>query len=110
MNLDDNLHETQRTIGQFEDNAQLSQAIKFALRRGKNWEALSMESKEALELISSNIAAILTGDATGTVHWHAIAIMARLRSKALETPQVRESVVRHIGEVLNRPLQPHKDE
>jgi hypothetical protein len=94
MNLDDSLREKIVAAGSFEDNAPLAQAIKFAFRRGKNWEALSPEAKEALELIASNIAAILTGDPNNSGHWNSVATMARLREKTLETKTLENDVAR----------------
>jgi hypothetical protein len=92
MNLDDSLREKQIENGPFEDMAQLAQAIKFALRRGRNWEALPPESKEALESISSNIAMILTGDASSGPHWDSTAVLARLRGKALQQSTLERNV------------------
>jgi hypothetical protein len=94
MNLDDSLREKQIENGPFEDMAQLAQALKFAVRRGKNWEAMPPESKEALESISSNVAKILTGDASSAPHWDNIAILARLRGKALQTMTLENDVSR----------------
>jgi hypothetical protein len=83
MNLDDKA---------FEDMSQLSQAIKFAFRRGKNWEGLPPESKEALELIASSVAQILSGAASDAKHWTDITILTRIRSKALEPPTLESSM------------------
>jgi hypothetical protein len=94
MNLDDSLREKQMENGPFEDMAQLAQALKFALRRGKNWEALPPESKEALELIATHFAKILSGDASTPKHWDSIAILARLRGKALQAVALENSVSR----------------
>jgi hypothetical protein len=74
MNLDDS---------HFEDLAALAQGLKFAFRRGKNWESLPVESKEALELIASSLAQILTGDANDAKRWADIETLANLRRKAL---------------------------
>jgi hypothetical protein len=84
MNLDDSLRDRATANGSFEDMAQLSQALKFALRRGRNWEALPMEGKEALEQIATHIARILSGDSTDPAHWNEIAAAARIRGKTLD--------------------------
>ena len=76
MNFDDGL---------FEDMSALAQGLKFAFRRGKNWETLPPESKEALELIASSLAQILTGNPSDARRWVDIATLANLRSKALES-------------------------
>jgi hypothetical protein len=87
MNLDDDLRTKQVTNGPFEDMSQLSQALKFALRRGRNWEPMGPESKEALELIATHLAKILVGDANEAKHWNDIATLARIRGKALDVPK-----------------------
>jgi hypothetical protein len=79
MNLDDSLRDNC-----FDDTAQLAQGLKFALRRGKNWEAMGPESKEALELIATEIAKILTEVGDEAQQWNNIAFFARIRGKALE--------------------------
>lgn len=94
MNLDENLRDKATSNGPFEDTSQLAQAFKFALRRGRNWEAIPPESKEALELISSYIARILTGDASEAKHWNGIAMLARLRAFGLEPPDPRIEAAR----------------
>jgi hypothetical protein len=76
MNFDDGL---------FEDMSALAQGLKFAFRRGKNWETLPPESKEALELIASSLAQILAGNPSDARRWVDIATLANLRSKALES-------------------------
>jgi hypothetical protein len=85
MNLDDSLHDKQTINGVFPETAGLAQAFKMLMRRGKNWEPLHPESKEALELIASHLARILHGDALEPKHWNDIASLARLRGKELET-------------------------
>lgn len=92
MNLDDSLRDKIMVSGPFEDNAAVAQALKFAIRRGKNWDTLPPESKEALEMIATNIAAILVGDPTNDGHWNSIANYARLRGKALDQKGLEDSV------------------
>lgn len=91
MNLDDSLRDK---LTPFEDIAQLSQALKFAMRRGRHWEALPPESKEALEMISAHTAMILSGDFTEAQHWNNIATYARMRGKTLEQTNLESSVSR----------------
>jgi hypothetical protein len=102
MNLDDSLRDKVMTNGAFEDTAQLAQGLKFALRRGKNWELLPPESKEALEQIASRIAMILSGDANDAKHWNRIAMYARVRDKALTpTPTLESSVAQAVRTRVN---------
>lgn len=85
MNLDDLLRDKIQTNGNFNDVSELAQGFKFALRRGKNWERLTPAAKEALELIQSRIAMILTGDAISADHWNKLAMYARLMGRELES-------------------------
>ena len=91
MNLDDSLRDKIRTNGAFEDVASLSQAIKFVLRRGKNWETMPPESKEALELSATSIARILTGDHLEPNHWSTLATYGWMRGNALELAATKPS-------------------
>jgi hypothetical protein len=79
MNFDDSLRDNR-----FDDTAQLAQGLKFALRRGTNWEAMGPEQKEALELIATEIAKLLTDVGDEGKQWNNIAFLARIRGKALE--------------------------
>jgi hypothetical protein len=92
------------TNGAFEETAQLAQALKFAIRRGKNWEPLPPESKEALEQIASRIAMILNGDPNEAKHWNRIAMYARIRDKAL-TP-IESSVAQAVRTRMFEPASP----
>ena len=84
MNLDDTLRDQAITNGSLDDSAELAQAMKFVLRRGKNWDTLPPVAKEALERTATHISMILTGDANEAGHWNSIAGLMRTRGKALE--------------------------
>ena len=84
MNLDDELRNKTVTNGNFGDQSQLAQGLKFALRAGKNWNPLSMAGKESLELIQTSVARILSGDPNEAGHWNEIASLARMMGKDLE--------------------------
>jgi hypothetical protein len=66
----------------FDDAAQLAQGLKFAFRRGKNWEGLPPEAKEALELMATHQARILSGKPIGPTDWDVIAALAGEMAKA----------------------------
>jgi hypothetical protein len=85
MNLDDQLRDRQNINGVFEDTAAIAQALKMLVRRGRNWDALSNEGKEALENVCTLIARILTGDGTEPEHWNSAAGFMRLRGAALNS-------------------------
>lgn len=82
MNIDDLLRDKETTHGNFDDTATVAQTLKAIMRRGRNWESLPNQSKEALELIATKVARILNGDATDAEHWNDIAGYARLRANA----------------------------
>ena len=77
MNLDDYLRDKTITNGDFGDQSNLAQALKFGMRQGKNWNPLSMAGKEALELIQTSCrrssAAIRTKPSTGTTSRRSLA-------------------------------------
>lgn len=63
---------TQRTglYGVFNENARISQALKRAMRDTPNWERLSDDKREALEMVQHKIARILNGDPDYHDNWH----------------------------------------
>ena len=58
--------------GSFKKNAQITQDIKKVMRNTRNWEALSSDKKEALEMIACKISRILNGDPNHYDSWHDI--------------------------------------
>lgn len=70
MDIDQTL--TQRTglYGVFNENARISQALKRAMRDSPNWERLSDDKREALEMVQHKIARILNGDPDYHDNWH----------------------------------------
>ena len=72
------LGEREKTHGDYRDVADLSQALKEVLKSGNNWESLSNTQRESLEMISSKIARILSGDSNFRDHWDDIEGYAKL--------------------------------
>jgi len=60
--MTDLLDERQKTHGDFYDVAATAQELKDAMRRGKNWRLLEDTQKEALEMVATKIARMLSGD------------------------------------------------
>jgi hypothetical protein len=102
MNIDDLLKDREATHGNFEDTATVAQTLKAVMRRGRNWESLPNQSKEALEQIATKVARILNGDATDPEHWNDIAGYARLRANSY-APSHLESGIASIAKRL-RPI------
>lgn len=85
MNLDETLRDKVSTHGAYEDTAQMAQALKMVIRRGRNWDTLTMDAKESLEHLATKVARILTGDATEPDHWNDAAGYMRLRANQLDS-------------------------
>ena len=76
--------EQRRTVhGEFRDNAGITQAFKYQLTQGKNWNDLTAIQKEALEMIVHKIGRILSGDPNHKDHWTDIIGYARLVEQRL---------------------------
>lgn len=60
--MTDILDERQKTHGDYYCVAGTAQELKDALRRGKNWKILEDTQKEALEMVATKIARMLSGD------------------------------------------------
>jgi hypothetical protein len=83
------LNERNKTHGNFDDNAIMSQRIKYGMRHGapivgSRWDALTPDKREALEMIALKISRILTGNSDEPDHWRDIAGYASLISERLE--------------------------
>jgi hypothetical protein len=73
QSVKDTLRERAATHGLFKDHAKCAQALKKAMRESKNWEMLSDQQKEALEMIVHKIGRVLSGNQDHVDHWHDIA-------------------------------------
>jgi hypothetical protein len=91
--------------GPFEETATFAQILKTAFRRGRNWEALSHDAKEALEQTATSIARILNGDANEGKHWDRAAGYLKLRAAAIND-KLEGEVTRTATERLREPYQP----
>lgn len=56
------LKERGNKYGDFTDHARITQALKTAMRASRNWERLSDDKKEGLEMICHKIGRLLNGD------------------------------------------------
>lgn len=55
--------------GEFRDQAKIAQAIRRAYTLGRNWDGLSSDKRESLELIANKIGRILNGDPEYDDNW-----------------------------------------
>ena len=85
--MTDILAERQKTHGDFYDVAMVAQELKDVLRRGKNWKMLDDAQREALEMVATKIARILSGNPHEPDHWKDIAGYATLIERWLTRNQ-----------------------
>lgn len=84
MEIDKTLEERGNKYGSFEGHANVTQALKRAMKNSKNWYGLDDDMQEALEMIQHKIGRILNGDPNYTDSWHDIIGYARLVEVRLE--------------------------
>lgn len=72
------LEEREKTHGNFKDVAHVSQDIKYSMENNDGWAELSAAHQEALQMIASKIARIISGDAKFKDHWLDISGYAQL--------------------------------
>jgi hypothetical protein len=77
------LAERQRNYGDFSDNAEYAQQIKDVLHGGISWADMPYHMQEALDLIASKIARMLSGDPMYRDSWHDIVGYATLVEQQL---------------------------
>jgi hypothetical protein len=70
--------------GEFDEHARITQAIKAAIRSGRNYNKLTFSMVEALEMTAHKIGRIVNGDPYYTDSWHDIIGYIRLVEKQLE--------------------------
>jgi hypothetical protein len=76
--IDKTLEQRGNRYGDFTDHADICQHLKYIMHTTENWERLSADKKEALDMIQHKIARILNGDANYKDHWHDIQGYAKL--------------------------------
>lgn len=83
-NIDETLAERGERYGKFEDQASLSQQLKRTMHSGRNWQRMSDDKREALEMVQHKIARILNGDPDYHDSWHDIIGYIRLVEEHLK--------------------------
>lgn len=89
-----------KTHGNFNENASLSQSIKDVLKSGKNWSNLTDVQKESLEMIAMKMSRILSGDKDYRDHWDDIMGYAQLGGQY--SPTNLSTVAMDIAEAANK--------
>lgn len=78
------LDERGSRYGSFEDQAEVTQAIKRAMQSGRNWGSLYADQRECLEMVAHKVGRILNGDPDYHDSWHDIVGYAKLVADRLE--------------------------
>lgn len=77
--LDETLKDRGERYGEFTDNAVIAQRIKHAMRFNPAlWQNLKPAHQEALDVIASKMARIISGDPNYPDNWHDIQGYAKL--------------------------------
>jgi hypothetical protein len=66
------LSQRHSTYGAFDEHARITQNIKRAMIDSPNWETLSDDKREALEMLAHKMGRILNGDPEYKDSWHDI--------------------------------------
>lgn len=72
MEIAETLKERGKRYGEYPEHARITQNIKAAMRDSPNWEVLTPDKKEALEMTAHKIGRILNGDPEYHDSWHDI--------------------------------------
>ena len=81
MSIENTLEQRQKTHGNFETHADISQRLKAVMYEYSDFKYLASNQKEALEMIVHKIARILNGNPNHHDHWHDIGGYATLVAK-----------------------------
>jgi len=71
-NIEDTLLERGNRYGSFKEHARITQNIKKAMSDSPNWEELSDDKREALDMVAHKLGRILNGDPEYADSWHDI--------------------------------------
>ena len=72
MDIQSTLVERGKNYGAFAEHARITQSIKEAMKHSPNWQRLSDDQIEALEMVAHKIGRILNGNHNFHDSWHDI--------------------------------------
>jgi len=91
MTTEPPIDERHETHGDYTNTAQVSQHLKTTMRNARNWNRLSCDKKESLDLIMTKVGRIMSGEPNEPDHWLDIEGYAKLaRERLSETTAARE--------------------
>lgn len=89
-NIADTLEERQKTHGDYEDHARVTQRIKDIMQAERGWGGLTFSQRETLDMIAHKIGRVLAGNPNFHDHWHDIAGYSTLIANQLVPPPKKE--------------------
>ena len=84
MSIEKTLEERANRYGEFKEHARITQNIKRAMADSPNWEGISDDKKECLEMIAHKVGRILNGDPEYHDSYHDIIGYTKLVADTLE--------------------------
>ena len=82
--IESTLQERGTRYGEFPEHARITQNIKRAMADSPNWQQLSDDKKECLEMVAHKLGRILNGDPEYKDSWHDLSGYATLVENTLE--------------------------
>jgi hypothetical protein len=87
LTIEDTLLERGSRYGEFHEHARITQNIKRSMQDSPNWNLLSDDKKECLEMLAHKMGRILNGDPEYQDSWHDIIGYAKLVEDNLKSPK-----------------------
>lgn len=87
-NVANTLNERGNRYGAFGGHAEISQKLQRIMHGTSNWHKLSLDKREALQMIQHKVARILNGDPEYRDNWHDIQGYAKLAEDLCCIPPV----------------------
>lgn len=82
--IESTLQERGTRYGEFPEHARITQNIKRAMADSPNWQQLSDDKKECLEMVAHKLGRILNGDPEYKDSWHDIIGYTKLVENTLD--------------------------
>lgn len=94
MDIQETLKQRGKTHGEFSTHAKTAQELKLIMRNSPNWNSLSDDKKECLEMVAHKISRVLSGDPNFHDTWHDIIGYVTLVEQTLvRPPETAQAVI-----------------